>query len=214
MKLNGSWWMYPQKPVRINERVFANLDPDKYTMEPKIDGHRVIVISGQSCVYVYTRQKRRIRLPEYLTGQLVATEFPTGTVLDGEIWNLHKRGGWKQFDKDGFNITFWDVIRTGTTNISRMPIEDRRDALFGMLNPEFKNLFPTEILRPTAENLAILHQKAAEIRDQPSIRSGFIHGAVLKKNVSPRRDHAVRSTKHPDWLKILFPGMQGWEPKV
>jgi ATP-dependent DNA ligase len=215
MGLNGySWWMYPQKPVRINQRTFEGLNLDEYTLEPKIDGHRVLVIAGTNCVYVYTRQKRRIRLPEYLTQELVASEFPAGTVLDGEIWNMHKRGGWKQFDRDGFNITFWDVIRYGTNDLSRMPIEDRRDSLFNLLDPHHKHLLPTEILKPSAEILAMLHEKAASVRNEPSIRSGYIHGAVLKRNRSPRRDHATQSKKHPDWLKILFPGMEGWEPRI
>jgi ATP-dependent DNA ligase len=205
MGLNGFlWWMYPQKPVRINQRTFEGLDPDKYTLEPKVDGHRVLVVAGYGCVYVYTRQKRRIKLPEYLMQELVLSEFPAGTVLDGEIWNKYKRGGWKQFDRDGFNITFWDVIRYGTRDLSRMPIEDRRDALFNLLKPEFKHVLPTDILKPSTEILIALHKEAAAIRNQPSIRSGFIHGAVLKRNGSPRRDHATQSKKHPDWLKVVF----------
>jgi ATP-dependent DNA ligase len=205
MGLNGfTWWSYPMKPVRINQRTFEGLNLSKYTLEPKIDGVRLILIAGHDCVYVHTRQKRRIRLPEYLTQELVDSKFPAGTVMDGEIWNKQKRGGWKQFDRDGFSITFWDVIRHGTTDISRMPIEDRRDALFNLLKPEFKHILPTEILKPSHEILTALHQKAAAVRNQPSIRSGFIHGAVLKKNGSPRRDHATQSKKHPDWLKVVF----------
>jgi len=199
-----SYWMYPMKPVRINKAVFSNLNLRNYSLEPKYDGVRIIIIVGNKCVHTYTRQKRRIELPEYLTQELVDSKFPAGTVMDGEIWNIHKRGGWKQFDKDGFSITFWDVIRHGTTDLSKMPIEDRRDALFELLDPQFKHILPTEILRPSMENLDILHEKAATVRNQPSIRSGFIHGGVLKKNGSPRRDHCSRSIKHPDWLKIVF----------
>lgn len=215
MALNGySWWKYPQKPVRINQQVLQNLNPDDYTMEPKIDGHRVVLIAGTSQVYVYTRQKRRIQPPNYLMDELRSINFPAGTVLDGEIWNIAKRGGWKKFDRDGFSITFWDTIRTGTVDLSSSSLEDRRDALFSLLNRETEHVLRTEILKPSMAIVESLHQKAREVRDSPDIRSGYIHGVVLKKNGSPRRDHATRSTKHPDWLKYVFPQMEGWEPKI
>ena len=176
MAFNGyTWWQYLQKPVRINREVFQGLDPDKYTMEPKIDGHRIVLIAGQSQVFLFTRQKRRIQLPVYLKEELLDIKFPAGSVLDGEIWNITKRGGWKKYDRDGFNITFWDVIRDGMTNMSKETLENRRDALFNMISQKTEHILRTEILKVSIKTMEALHQKARKVRDAPDIRSGYIH---------------------------------------
>jgi ATP-dependent DNA ligase len=215
MALNPlSCWPFPMKPCRINQATFEALDKTKYTLEPKHDGHRIILVAGQNQVFTYTREKRRTQLPLYLIEQLESLNLPIGTILDGEVWNRLKRGGWKKYDRDGFNITFWDVIRIGIGDYSINPIEERREALAEVLDGGSENIFQVEVLKASAENVEQLHQRALAVRSDSSVRSGFIHGVVLKKKGSPRRDHAVRSVQHPDWLKILYEGMEGWEPRI
>ena len=63
------------------------------------------------------------------------------------------------------------------------------------------------------ENLAKVHAEAAKVHADEDFRSGFIHGVVLKRRGSIRRDHPNRSAEHPDWLKVVFDGMKGWEPR-
>jgi ATP-dependent DNA ligase len=172
------------------------------------DGWRAIVIVNR-VPELWTREKHKIDMPINLATQLRQLDLPVGTVLDGEIWNPLKRGAWKHSNGIECKLTLWDAIRYGTKDISTQPIEERRKALYSLLKPECEHIKAVEVLPATKENCQMIFKEAAEIRTQ-AVRSGFIHGVVLKKNGSPRRDHATRSTEHPDWLKIVFDGMSGW----
>ena len=207
---NRSWWMYPQKPIRINDAVFRNLDPDDYSIEPKHDGHRTITIIGENHVNIWTREKRRIDTPDYLVKQLKQLSLPAGTVLDGEIWSPIQRGGWTKIKNKECHITYWDIIKKGNENLSNNSIEDRRKVLSDLIKP-CENIHMVEIMELSLKNLETLHKLAVDTRKEA--RSGFIHGIVAKRNGSIRRDHAVRSNTHPDWLKMCFSKMKGWEPR-
>jgi ATP-dependent DNA ligase len=176
------------------------------------DGHRAIVIADSN-TQLWTREKRRIDLPDNLAQQLRELNLPRGTVLDGEIWNPAKRGGWKQTRDASCRLTLWDAIQTGTTNLSQQPIEKRREALHALMRPECPHIRAVEVQEATLENCQLAYLQATQMRESMESRSGFIHGVVLKRNGSPRRDHACRSTEHPDWLKIVFDGLSGWAPR-
>lgn len=197
------------KPVRVLPAILKSLDPKDYTLEFKYDGWRAIVLVEKTAS-LWTREKKRLEIPKNLQDQLRALELPPGTVLDGEIWNPTKRGGWKQSAGDECKLTLWDCIQIGEKNISKFPIEDRREALHSLLKPEYTAIQPVEVQMATQVNYEIAFKLASEVRAETAARSGFIHGVVLKRNGSPRRDHATRSTEHPDWLKIVFEGMSGW----
>lgn len=201
------------KPVMINEAVFKGLDQSNYTMEPKMDGWRIIAIAGSNKVYTFTRQRSPLKVPVSIQSELDSLNLPAGTVLDGEIWSPMKRGGWDNLKPGECKLTFWDVIRDGTKDISNQPIEIRRQTLTDLLSNMLDNIEQAAVHAVSAENLQMLEKQAREIRDDKALRSGFIHGVVLKRNGSPRRDHACRSIEHPDWLKIVYQGLSGWAPR-
>jgi len=60
-------------------------------------------------------------------------KLPVGTVLDGEIWSLKKRGGWETKNDTDCCVTFWDCIYSGTNPLVSAPIEERREALRSLL---------------------------------------------------------------------------------
>lgn len=201
------------KPVLINEKVFEGLDPLSYTMEPKFDGYRIPTIAGSDRVFTFTRQKNPLKLPATLQDELNSLNLPAGTVLDGEIWSPAKRGGWDNLPQGQCKLSFWDVIREGTKDVSSESIETRRQILTNLLSNSTPNIMQATVYAVSFENLRMLEQQAREVRDGQALRSGFIHGVVLKRNGSPRRDHACRSVEHPDWLKIVYRGLSGWAPR-
>jgi ATP-dependent DNA ligase len=205
-------WQYPMKPLRITEDVFRNLKLSDYTMERKYDGWRAISITGGR-TELWTRQKRRLKTPPSLLEALSRYGIPNETVLDGEIWSLVKRGGWEQADDGNCVVTFWDCTRLNGKSLSASPIEERKDALRSLLGDGCDRVRIVDAMEATLENLQMVQEEAARIRLDRDARSGFIHGVVLKQKGSPRRDHPNRSVKHPDWLKVVFPGMEGWEPR-
>lgn len=208
-----SHWQFPMKPVRVDINIFNRQKFDGYSLEYKFDGWRAIIIADSE-TRLWTRQKQPILIPDNLATQLKKLNLPCGTVLDGEIWNPAKRGGWKQSPTDTCRITVWDIIRIGSKSLSDTPIEDRRQILNSILKPECDHIKPVQVFEATKENCELAWLQAVQMRESLESRSGFIHGVVLKRNGSPRRDHACRSVEHPDWLKIVFDGMKGWEPRV
>ena len=207
--ITQQWWCFPFKPVRVDKNIFERINTSNYTMESKFDGYRAIVIVNR-VPELWTREKNRISTPDNLVTQLRQLNLPEGTILDGEIWNPLKRGGWKHSNGVECKLTLWDTIRYGMSDISAHPIEERRKALYSLMKPECEHIQAVEVLPASKENYQKILKEAAEVRADTAIRSGFIHGVVLKRNGSPRRDHATRSTEHPDWLKLVFANMSGW----
>lgn len=201
-------WKFPFKPVRATWSVFKTSDPAKYFMEKKFDGWRAIVQIGPG-ISLWTREKRQITMPDNLGKQLAELGLPDGTLLDGEIWNMSKRGAWRHNKSVVCALTLWDTIRFAHRDLSNEPIEIRRkqleDLIGGKDTPDIK---ATEVL-PADESLARkIDEKARSFREGTQARSGFIHGVVLKRRGSPRRDNAVRCVEHVDWIKVVFDGMQ------
>lgn len=212
-ELASRWWMYPMKPLHITEPVFRNLRLEEYWMERKFDGWRAIAITGGT-TQLWTRQKRKLRTPDNLVTALAKLNLPKGTVLDGEIWTPDKRGGWEQNPGMKCLLTLWDCVRIGTKDLSKEPVEVRRRALQELVEERQDCISVVEALDASVENLHMIQDEAAKVRFQKDFRSGFIHGVVLKRRGSVRRDHPRRSAEHPDWLKIVFEGMSGWEPQA
>ncbi len=202
-------WKYPFKPVRAKWSVFKTIDTSRYFMEKKYDGWRAMVQVGQDGVSLWTRDKQFIAMPNNLAIQLAALGMPEGTLLDGEIWNMSKRGAWRHDKSVICALTLWDAIRVDHRDLSNIAIGERRQELEKLLagknTPDIK---ATEIL-PADEVLARqIDEEARSFREGVNARSGFIHGVVLKRHGSPRRDHAVRCVEHADWIKVVFDGMQ------
>jgi ATP-dependent DNA ligase len=213
VKLNRWIWQYPMKPVRINENVFRNLRLADYLMERKFDGFRVLAISGSEGVKLWTRHKRVLKTPPSLLKELNLKRMPVGTVLDGEIWSDKKRGGWETKDDKECRVTFWDCLSEGHRLLGKSPIEERRDAMRSILGNGCDRVQIVEALDATVENLHKIQNEASKVRFQDETRSGFIHGAVLKRRGSRRHDHPKRSAEDASWLKVVFDGLKGWEPR-
>lgn len=206
------WFKYPMKPVRVSESVFARLDLSNYTIERKYDGFRAIVTVSER-VSVWTREKRHLPIPADLRIQIGQLGLPEGTVLDGEVWSPDKRGGWKGGEADPCMLAVWDVVRFGFEDMSNRPLEERRAVLSEALKGSGGLVSPVRVEEATIDVLEGIRDEANSIRSRRDARSGYVHGVVVKKTGSPRRDHATRSVTHADWLKIVFTGMEGWEPR-
>jgi len=206
-------WRFPFKPVKVPENVFKTLDASKYTMERKFDGWRAIVVQAGT-TSLWTRDKVRIEMPDNLEEQLAELRLPEGTILDGEIWNPLKRGSWRHDKKVMCKLTLWDVVRDGPRDLSLRPIEERRTILDELLGKKTPDVETVQWLDATPEIFGEVLREVQAFRDENALRSGFVHGVVLKRKGSPRRDHATRCVEHPDWLKIIFEGMSGWAPRL
>jgi ATP-dependent DNA ligase len=201
-----SWWLFPFKPVRVRESIFESIDPQKYILEKKYDGWRALLIAGPVPI-LWTREKTRIDMPDNLRPQIESLNLPDGTVLDGEIWTPEKRGAWRHNKGVDCRLTLWDAIRSGKRDLSALPLEARRTELESLLGAGTRDVGIVEWLPADAASYATVRAEAESFREQAQSRSGFIHGAVLKRRGSPRRDHAVRCVEHADWLKIVVDGM-------
>lgn len=197
-----TWWTYPFKPVRVDPGMFDRLDCSNYTMELKYDGWRAIVIAGRNGTSLWTRERKPIQISKALEEELRSLGLPEGTVLDGEIWNPNKRGGWKDSEAGECKLTMWDAIRVGSTDMRSEPIEGRRQALTILLGGGRDNIKAVRVLEASRKIHDEALKEALEVRG--ASRSGFVHGVVLKRNGSPRRDSNIRSVEHPDWLKMVF----------
>lgn len=204
------WWAYPMKPIRVTEDIIKTVDRSQWTMERKYDGHRAILIMTGTIPCLWTRERRRIEMPKNLEDGLRSLDLQDGTVLDGEIWNPRKRGGWSHSKDVNCSITFWDVVRDGRRDLGRESLDLRREVLARLVGPS-GCVRAVEALEVTKKVLNEVRQEAVKMRGD--LRSGFVHGVVLKRRASPRRDHATKSHEHPDWMKIVFDGMSGWSPR-
>lgn len=187
------------KPIRINEEVFRNLNQLNYTMEFKFDGMRIVPIIGSNRVQTFTRLKQPMKVPGYISNKLNDLQLPAGSVFDGEIWSLTQRGGWSTLPPGQCMVTLWDIMRLGTKDLTQCPIEERRSILYRLI-PDNDIIRVSEVL--PLSSLDEIRREAFRARE--GHRSGSIHGVVLKKNGSIRRDHATRSFEHPDWLKVVW----------
>ncbi len=143
-------------------------------------------------------------MPDNLRQQIADLNLPAGTVLDGEIWTPTKRGSWRHDKTVVCNLTFWDVVRAGSQDMSQEKLEKRHARLVELLGDGTANISAVEQYAATPENLEEAMRVAKAHRDTTDSKSGFIHGVVLKKLGSTRHDHPTRSTEHSDWLKVCF----------
>jgi len=182
-------------------------DLRKYVLERKYDGHRAILLTERGRNTLFTRHRTPIIAGDYLGKKISEMDLPDGTVLDGEIWNPLKRGGWATKGGERNVITFWDCIRKGQEDVSRNPIERRYEILKEMLGSGNEGVRVCDQEDATGEAIDRAVREFITSRRGTGARSGFVHGVVLKLRGSTRRDHATRSREHSDWLKIVFDGM-------
>ena len=200
------WTMFPFKPVRITEHLFRSKNWDEYVLELKYDGYRAIqIVNGSN--QLWTRERKPIAMPDNLRGQLASLNLPPGTVLDGEIWTPTKRGSWRHDKTVVCNLTFWDAIRVGMQDLSQEKLEKRHERLIELVGDKAPNVTVVEQHPATVKSFEAALKLAQTHRNSTDSKSGFIHGVVLKKLGSPRRDHPTRTIDHPDWVKVVFDGM-------
>jgi len=152
---------------------------------------------------LWTRERRRIDMPDNLRDQIHMLNLPDGTVLDGEIWTPTKRGSWRHNRTVQCNLTLWDVIKSGARDMSLAPLEERYAELSRLIKDKATDISVINQTPASLDKYREIVKEAKDFKASNQSRSGFIHGAVLKRLGSPRRDHATRSTEHPDWLKIV-----------
>ena len=189
------------KPIRIDDGVFDRIDMSAYTIEEKLDGFRLILIVDNG-VKLYTRQKNQMLIPDNLKSQLDCLSLPDGTILDGEIWNESKRGSWVHDRSSVCYLSFWDIMSFKYEDISAFPIEKRREILSNLV-PNEGDIRTSSYYQASKERYKEIKEMSIEFRRVNKSKSGFVHGAVLKRKGSPRRDNVVRSVEHADWLKIV-----------
>ena len=193
--------MFPMKPVRVQESIFGILDKSKYQMERKFDGHRaLLIVDGRP--RLWTRGHQLIEMPFNIEEQLKSIDFPDGTVLDGEIWNPDARGSWVSNRRVKCQLTFWDVIKLRQNDVGQKPLEERQTILDNLIAGKCPDVMSIKRELPDVHLLKNIRAEAAQVHR--NARSGFVHGVVLKRKASPRRDHSTRCVEHADWLKVVF----------
>lgn len=206
------WFKYPMKPARVSETLLSRMDVSQYMMELKYDGFRAVLTVSDTVTF-WTREKRVLDLPRELSEQVASLGLPDGTVLDGEVWSPAKRGGWKGGQSDPCLFTTWDVVRFGFQDLGGRPIEERKKVLQDAIGEGTSLVSIVPSSETDLEKIGRAKEMAERMRTERDARSGYIHGVVLKRKGSPRRDHSTRCVEHPDWLKVVFSGMEGWEPR-
>lgn len=200
----SSFWIYPMKPMRINDSLLGSLKLEDYILEKKYDGYRALLIVEEGGFKLFTRQKVELPIPNNLRPQIESLKLPPGTMLDGELWTPASRGSWTHDRNVVCSLTFWDVIAHGGKSAGSTPLEDRRALLEGLLGKGTENVGLVEWEPVTKERIEEIRKEAMEHRVASQSRSGFIHGVVLKRKGSPRRDSPNRSVEHVDWMKIVY----------
>lgn len=197
-------WLFPMKPRRINETLLSSLRLDDYVMERKYDGHRAILVVGKSGPKLFTRHKTDLVMTDNIRPQIESLNLPEGTVLDGELWTPTKRGSWTQNRSVVCSLSFWDVMAFQGQLVGSLPLEKRRFVLERMIGDGTEDIKVVEQEAVTRERIEKIRKEAMDHRQATQSRSGFVHGVVLKRKGSPRRDHPNRSVEHPDWMKIVY----------
>lgn len=200
----SSFWIFPMKPMRINESLLKSLDLSNYVLEKKYDGFRALLLVEENGFRLMTRQKTELAVPNNLRPQIEALRLPPGTVLDGELWTPSKRGSWRHDKNVVCSLTFWDVMAYGGKSVGPMPLEDRRALLEKLVGKDTEDVKLVEWEPVTPERIEEIRKEAMEHRAASQSRSGFVHGVVLKRKGSPRRDNPNRSAEHADWMKIVY----------
>jgi len=188
--------MYPMKPVRTTETFFSVQNLKEWSLERKLDGHRAITIWKNSGPEVYTREKNRIEMPDYIKQELKGLKVPVGTVVDGEIWSFEKRGDWK--NRKNVSLSIWDVIAANWRWVGKSPIEARRMMLNSLIPNTMEHIQIEKSFEVSKSIYASLKEEGYKNK------TGGIHGVVLKRNGSVRYDHPNRSTESAEWMKIVW----------
>jgi ATP-dependent DNA ligase len=198
-------WIYPQKPVRISESFLSKINPDNYVLESKYDGFRALLTKENGIIRMFTRNRNEMIIPENLISQINSMDLPDGVMLDGEVWTPSKRGSWVHDKSVECSLTFWDIMAYDGKLLIKETLEERQNILQSIIepghHPDVKYIQSEHV---SVERIREIREEAVQHKTESKSRSGFIHGVVLKRKGSVRRDHVKRSVEHPDWLKIVF----------
>ena len=197
-------WIFPFKPMKINESLLGSLNLDDYVLEKKYDGYRALLIVEEGGFKLFTRQKVEIPVPNNLRPQLESLKLPAGTVLDGELWTPTSRGSWTHDRNVVCSLTFWDVMAQDGKSVGAKTLEERRAILEELVGVGTENVGLVIQEPVTKERIEEIRKEAMEHRVASQSRSGFVHGVVLKRKGSPRRDNPNRSVEHADWMKLVY----------
>lgn len=198
------FWIFPFKPMKINDSLLGSLKLDDYVLEKKYDGYRALLIVEEAGFKLFTRQKVELPIPNNLRPQIESLKLPTGTVLDGELWTPSSRGSWTHDRNVVCSLTFWDVIAFDGKSVGSNTLEERRAVLENLLGAGTENVGLVVQEPVTKERIEEIRKEAMEHRVASQSRSGFVHGVVLKRKGSPRRDNPNRSVEHADWMKLVY----------
>ncbi len=198
------WWKFPFKPVRISTEAAKRMDLSKYVLEKKYDGWRAMVMTDKSGrPSLWTRQKRLLVTPENLLEEIRSLNIPPETVMDAEIWNPQQRGGWEQNTRVECMLGIWDVLVTSGKDVGSSTLEGRQEELRTLIGEGSQSVRVVKQYEASGNAIDEVMTEAETFR-KGGARSGFVHGVVLKRKGSPRRDHCKRSVEHSDWLKVVF----------
>lgn len=198
------FWIFPFKPMKINDSLLGSLKLDDYVLEKKYDGYRALLIVEEAGFKLFTRQKVELPIPNNLRPQIESLKLPVGTVLDGELWTPSSRGSWTHDRNVVCSLTFWDVIAFDGKSVGSNTLEERRAVLENLLGAGTENVGLVVQEPVTKERIEEIRKEAMEHRVASQSRSGFVHGVVLKRKGSPRRDNPNRSVEHADWMKLVY----------
>lgn len=155
------------------------VDPDAWTMEPKLDGVRMLWERTPSGVYVYSGRNGRAATGKKAIKELLMF-LPVGTVLDSELIT-HGYAPSRTFETFVF-----DVLRLGEKNVMPLPWHKRR-ALLEAIGEEFDgelvHLVPS--VRPDQE----LYERWVD---------DGLEGVVLKRKGSRYKE----GSRSQDWTKL------------
>ncbi|MEV6009789.1 ATP-dependent DNA ligase [Streptomyces sp. NPDC051976] len=183
---------------RVEELPAADALPGGCAWEPKLDGHRLVVLT--SPVRLQTRSGRDVteRFPEIAEA---AGALPPGTVLDGElvVWldgkvdfqALQTRANSPRRRTPPANYAAFDVLALDGADWRPRPYGERRpglEALLGPLGPPLQAV-PMTLDRETA-------------RQWYDLRAGGVEGLVAKGLAQPYRPG------RRGWLKIRHMELQ------
>ena len=162
---------------------------DRYYMEEKFDGHRMIVaVRTNGVVVAWSREGNRRQLPDHIVS--VLTNFPAGT-YDGE---LIVPGGhsWHVTDADyatKLRLVLFDVLRLDDADLTRLPFTQRRRRLEALGDVLHKKRILTVFVSPL---LPATWTSMQAIWNRPGTE-----GVMLK-----RADATYQSRRSTDWLKL------------
>lgn len=185
-------FLKPQLAQTIQNLGEFPLPREKYVMEPKYDGWRVLAHRWHECgangVEYYTRSGKLLdgNMPQFITDELL--NFPPDTLLDGELYHFLGRDkiatALRGRESQNLRYVAFDVLQFADHNARGVPLHVRR------------KLYKDVLDAAQAQHVHAIHQYPATSAVYATVKQGF-EGVVLKP-----KDSLYYSGKRKDWLKL------------